>query len=45
LTEVLQILSAGSDAAMIALLYVCWRFDWRLYRIELHLFNGKKKPL
>ena len=28
---------------MIALVYICWRFDRRLYRIELHLFNGKKK--
>ena len=40
--ELLSLLGAGADAAMIGLLYVCWRFDRRLYRIELHLFDDKK---
>ncbi len=43
MTDILQLLSAGGDAAMIVLVYICWRFDRRLYRIELHLFNGEKK--
>ena len=43
MTDILQLLSAGGDAAMILLVYICWRFDRRLYRIELHLFNGKTK--
>ena len=46
MTEVLKILGAGGDAAMIALFFFMWRFDRRLFKIELHLFNGireKKK--
>ena len=43
MTDLLQLLSAGGDAAMIVLVYICWRFDRRLYRIELRLFDGEKK--
>ncbi len=31
-------LSAGGDLAMIALAAFLWRFDRRLYRVELHLW-------
>ena len=43
MTDLLQLLSAGGDAAMIVLVYICWRLDRRLYRIELRLFDGEKK--
>ena len=38
-----KLLSAGGSGAMMFLVYLCWRFDKRLSRIEWHLFNGKKK--
>ena len=40
MTEFLQMLGAGGDAAMIALFFFMWRFDRRLLKIELHLFDG-----
>ncbi len=40
---IFQILGAGGDAAMMVLLYAFWRLDRRLLKIELHIFNGKKK--
>ncbi len=36
--EILKFLSAGGDLAMIALAAFLWRFDRRLYRVELHLW-------
>ena len=41
LTSLFQLLGAGGDAAMIALFFFMWKFDRRLLKIELHLFNGK----
>jgi hypothetical protein len=38
-----QILGSGADAAIIALLFVMWRFDRRLVRLETLIVNGKKK--
>jgi hypothetical protein len=32
--EVLEYLAAGGDLAMMALLYIMWRFDRRLVKIE-----------
>ena len=38
-----KLISAGGSGAMMFLLYLGWRFDKRLSRIEWHLFNGEKK--
>lgn len=43
MADIFKLLGAGGDAAMIALFFFMWRFDRRLLRIEIHLFNGKKK--
>ncbi len=43
MTDLFQILGAGGDAAMIALFFFMWKFDRRLFKIELHLFNGRDK--
>ncbi|KKL73375.1 hypothetical protein LCGC14_2075520 [marine sediment metagenome] len=42
MTELLQMLSAGGDIAMIALFGLMWRLDRRVVRLET-LLNGKKK--
>lgn len=36
---VLDVLSAGGDVAMMALLCIMWRFDRRLLRLEFWLNN------
>ncbi len=43
MTDLFTVLGAGGDAAMIALFFLMWRFDRRLLKIELHLFNGAQK--
>ena len=40
--ELLKLLGAGGDVAIIAVLAMLWRFDRRLVRLET-LLNGKKK--
>jgi hypothetical protein len=42
MTDILQLLGAGGDLAIIAVLAMLWRFDRRLVRLET-LLNGKKK--
>jgi len=42
MTELLQMLSAGGDLAMIAVVGFLWRLDRRVVRLEA-LLNGKKK--
>lgn len=37
-----HVLSAGGDVAMMALLYIMWRFDRRLLRLEIW-FNNRKQ--
>ena len=41
MTELLQMLSAGGDLAMIAVVVFLWRLDRRVLRLEV-LFNGRK---
>ena len=43
ITSFFQLLGGAGDLAMIALFFFMWKFDRRLLKIELHLFNGKKK--
>lgn len=40
---VLDVLSAGGDVAMMALLAIMWRFDRRLLRLEFWLNNQTGK--
>ncbi len=42
MTEFLQMLSAGGDLAMIAVVGFLWRLDRRVVRLET-LWNGKKE--
>ncbi len=42
MTEFLQMLSAGGDLAMIAVVGFLWRLDRRVVRLET-LWNGRKK--
>ena len=42
MADVLQLLSAGADTAIIAVFGLLWRLDRRLVRLET-LLNGKKK--
>lgn len=43
-TELFKLLSAGGDVATVALLVLLWRFDRRLFKIELKLWpNGDFK--
>ncbi len=42
MNDILQLLGAGGDLAIIAVLAMLWRFDRRLVRLET-LLNGKKK--
>ncbi len=37
------LLGTGADLAMIVFLYVAWKLDRRVVRIEALLINGKKK--
>jgi len=43
LAGVLDVLSAGGDVAMMALLYIMWRFDRRLLRLEFWLNNQRRE--
>ncbi len=43
MSDLLTLLGAGGDAAMIALFFFMWRFDRRLLKIELHLFDGTRE--
>ena len=40
MTDILQLLGAGGDLAIIAVLAMLWRFDRRLVRLET-LLNGR----
>jgi len=42
--ELLRLLSAGGDTAMIALFFLMWKFDRRLLRIEerMRVLDPKK---
>ncbi len=42
MAEFLQMLAAGGDLAMIAVVGFLWRLDRRVVRLET-LWNGKKK--
>lgn len=37
--DVLSIISAGGDMALVALVWIMWRFDRRLLTVELSLLN------
>lgn len=39
------LLGAGADLAMIVFLYVAWKLDRRIVRIEALLMNGKSKDV
>lgn len=41
---VLQALGAGGDVAVIALLFVMWKFDRRLLKLEIHVCKEEKSP-
>lgn len=38
-----QLLNATGNVAMIAVAVGFWKLDRRLYRVELHLWKGKKQ--
>ena len=42
MTDLLQMLAAGGDLAMIAVVGFLWRLDRRVVRLET-LWNGRKK--
>ena len=37
LNELLTLLDAGGNVAMIGLLFIMWKFDRRLFALELHI--------
>lgn len=39
MTELLQVLGAGGDVATFVLLYILWRHDRRLVRLETRVFG------
>lgn len=39
LVTLLDMLAAGGDVALLALVYFIWRLERRIFRIELHLFK------
>ncbi len=36
-------LGVGANGLVLVIIYFQWKLDRRLLRIEMHLFNGKKK--
>lgn len=43
LSMFLDTLGVGANGAVLVLAFFIWKLDRRLLRIEMHLFNGKKK--